>query len=260
MRLVAALLGIAFGIVVACQGSDPTSPTRDLDPSGKKAGAGGRSGGGERGIVLSGGYSSAVGTGAAKTKGRSATFDTPFLSPFSSAIKVDTDGGTPASNQLPLSGQLVWSHCIWNADVASPYDPSTVPQAAMDLWDEFFQHHATARPRLYFAVVDVSANGAPSWNHQSLLRWFSSVGSDNYMWEFEAGAERNLSLVQPVASFDGQTFTFRGGIVRVTRTLCDSSSDPDGCVPARGKGNRPTVVCRNDGLAFPAVTYRAELQ
>jgi hypothetical protein len=260
MRPVAALLGIALGVLVACQGADPTSPTRELDPSGKKVGAGGGSGGGKTGIVLSGGYSSVVGTGGVRTKGRSATFDTPVLAPFSSAIKVDTDGGAPGPNQLPLSGQLIWSHCIWNADVASPYDPSNVPEAAKELWDEFFQHHATARPRLFFALVDLSANGAPSWNHQSLLRWFSSVGSNNYMWEFEAGGERNLSLVQPVGSFDGQRFTFRGGIVRVTRTLCDSSSDPDGCVPARGKGNRPTVVCRNDGLAFPAITYAAEIQ
>lgn len=260
MRPVAALVGIALGAFVACQGADPTSPLRGLDPSGKKVGAGGGAGGNQRGIVLSGGYTSALGSGGVRTQGGSATFDTPFLAPFSSAIRVDTDGGTPGSNQLPLSGQVNWAHCIWNADVASPYNPSNVPQAAKDLWDEFFEHHATSRPRLYFALVDLSANGAASWSHQSLLRWFTTSGSANYMWEFEAGAEPNLSLVQPVASWDGQTFRFRRGIVRVTRTLCDGASDPDGCVPARGKGNRPTVVCRNDGLAFPAITYVASLQ
>jgi hypothetical protein len=259
MRPVAALFGIAIGVLVACQGTDPISPTRDLEPSGKKAGVGG-GGGGQRGIILSGGYSSNVGFGVARTKGSSATFDTPYLAPFPSAIRVDADGGAPGPNQLPLSGQVNWAHCIWNADVASPYDPSDVPQAARDLWDEFFEDHASSRPRLYFALVDLRANGAASWNHQSLLRWFSTSGSDNYMWELEAGGERNLSLVQPVASWDGQTFRFTRGIVRITRTLCDSSSDPDGCVPARGKGNRPTVVCRNDGLAFPAITYAAAVQ
>lgn len=259
MKPVAALLGIALGVLVACQGADPTSPARGLDLSGKKVGAGGGKGG-KQGIELSGGYSSVVGTGGAKTSGRSATFDTPYLSPFSSAIAVDTDGGAIGPNRLPLSAQVNWTHCIWNADVASPYNPNNVPQAARDLWDEFFQAHASARPRLFFALVDMKANGSTSWNHQSLLRWFGSVGSRQYMWEFEAGGEPNLSLVQPVASFDGHRFTFSGGIVRVTRTLCDSSSDPDGCVPARGKGNRPTVVCRNDGMAFPPVTYVAELQ
>lgn len=259
MKLVSAFLGIAFALTVACQGADPTSPTRDLDLSGKKVGAGGGKVG-QQGIVLSGGYSSVVGRGGAKASGRSATFDTSYLSPFSSTIAVDTDGGAIGPDRLPLSSQVNWAHCIWNADVASPYDPSHVPQAAKDLWDEFFQTHASARPRLFFAMVDMRANGSTSWNHQSLLRWFGSVGSRQYMWEFEAGGERNLSLVQPVASFDGQTFTFTRGIVRVTRTLCDSSSDPEGCVPARGKGNRPTVVCRNDGLAFPAVTYAATLQ
>ena len=259
MRTVAALC-IALGVLVACQGADPTSPTRDLDPTGKKVGAGGGSGGGQRGIVLSHGYTSVVGSGGARTGGRSATFDTPYLAPFSSTITVDTNGGAPGPNQIPLSGQVNWAHCIWNADVASPYDPSNVPQPAKDLWDEFFENHASGRPRLFFALVDLRANGAASWNHTSLLRWFSTVGSANYMWEFEAGGEPNLSLVQPVASWDGQKFTFRRGIVRVTRTLCDGSSDPDGCVPARGKGNRPTVVCRNDGLAFPAITYTATLQ
>ncbi len=260
MRTVAALFGIALGFVVACQGADPTSPTRDLDLSGKKVGAGGGSGGSQRGIELSGGWSSAVGSGGAKSGRRTATFDTPYLAPFSSTISVDPNGGAPALNQIPLSDVVNWNHCIWNADVASPYDPSIVPQAARDLWDEFFENQASARPRLFFALVDMRANGAASWNHTSLLRWFSTVGSKNYMWDFEAGGEPNLSLVQPVASFVGNTFTFTGGIVRVTRTLCDSSSDPDGCVPARGKGNRPTVVCRNDGLAFPAITYAAELQ
>ena len=259
MRQLVALCGIALGILAACQGADPISPLRDLEPSGRKVGAAG-GGGGQRGIVLSGGYTSAVGSGGAKTKGSSASFDTPFLAPFPSAIRVDTDGGAIGTNRLPLSGQVNWAHCIWNADVASPYDPSNVPQVAKDLWDEFFEDHASSRPRLYFALVDLRANGAASWNHQSLLRWFSTSGSDNYMWEFEAGGERNLSVVQPVASWDGRTFRFSRGIVRVTRTLCDSSSDPDGCVPARGKGNRPTVVCRNDGLAFPAVAYSAELQ
>lgn len=258
MRPVAALFGIAFGVLAACQGADPISPARDLDLSGKKVGVGG--GGGQQGIVLSGGYSSVVGRGGAKVSGRSATFDTPFQAPFTSTIAVDTDGGAPGPNQIPLSGQVNWADCIWNADIASPFDPSNVPQAAKDLWDEFFEDHASARPRLFFALVDMRANGSTSWNHTSLLRWFGEVGSEQYMWEFEAGGERNLSLVQPVASFDGTTFTFSAGIVRVTRTLCDSSSDPDGCVPARGKGNRPTVVCRNDGFAFPAITYRAELQ
>lgn len=260
MRTAAVLFSIALGVLAACQGADPTSPTRDLNLSGKKVGAGGGTGGGQRGIVLSGGYSSVVGRGGAKTAGRSATFDTPFSAPFSSTIAVDTDGGALGPDQIPLSGQVNWAHCIWNADVASPFDPSNVPQAAKDLWDEFFEDHASARPRLFFAQVDLRADGETSWNHQSLLRWFSSSGSENTMWEFEAGGERNLSLVQPVASWDGQRFTFSSGIVRVTRTLCDSSSDPDGCVPARGKGNRPTVVCRNDGLAFPAITYTAELQ
>ena len=260
MRAVAALFGITLAFLVACQGADPTSPSRDLDLSGKKVGAGGGSGGRQRGIVLAGGYSSVVGSGGVRTGGRSATFDTPYLAPFSSTISVDQNGGTPGPNQISLSGQVNWAHCIWNADVASPYDPNNVPQAARDLWDEFFEDHASARPRLFFALVDLRANGETSWNHQSLLRWFSSSGSRNYMWEFEAGGERNLSLVQPVASWDGQRFTFSGGIVRVTRTLCDGSSDPEGCVPARGKGNRPTVVCRNDGLAFPAITYTAQVQ
>src|SRR5688572_19946892 len=76
MRPVAALFGIALGVLVACQGTDPISPTRDLEPSGKKAGVGG-GGGGQRGIILSGGYSSNVGFGVARTKGSSATFDTP---------------------------------------------------------------------------------------------------------------------------------------------------------------------------------------
>jgi hypothetical protein len=260
MRTVAALFSIALGFLAACQGADPISPTRDLDTAGKKVGAGGGSGGSQQAIVLSGGYSSAVGSGGAKTKGRWASFDTPFLSPFSSAISVDTDGGAPGPNQIPLSGQVNWNHCIWNADIASPYDPSNVPQAARDLWDEFFGTQASARPRLFFALVDTKANGSTSWNHTSLLRWFSTSGSDKYMWEFEAGGEPNLSLVQPVASWDGQTFTFTSGILRITRTFCGSASGPGGCVPARGKGNRPTVVCRNDGLAFPAITYAAEVQ
>jgi hypothetical protein len=260
MRPIAALLGVAFGLFVACQGADPTSPTRDLDLSGKKVGAGGGSGGTQQGILLAGGFSSTVGSGGAKISGRWVSFDTPFLNPFSIAIAVDGDGGAPGPNQIPLSGQVNWNHCIWNADVAFPYDPGNVPQAAKDLWDEFFVNHASARPRLFFALVDAKANGSASWNHTSLLRWFTTSGAAKYMWEFEAGGESNLSLVQPVASWDGQTFSFTSGIVRVTRTFCGSSSGPAGCVPARGKGNRPTVVCRNDGLAFPAVTYAATLQ
>lgn len=257
MRIVAVVIGISLGFLVACQGADPTSPTRDLDLSGKKVGAGGGKGGAQQGIVLSGGWSSVTGTGGARTSGRSATFDTPFSSPFSSAIAVDADGG---GNRLPLSAQVNWADCVWNADIAFPYVPGNVPQAAKDLWDEFFEDHESSRARLFFAQVDMRANGSTSWNHQGLLRWFGEVESEQYMWEFEVGGEKNLSLVQPVGSFNEGTFTFTGGIVRVTRTLCDSSSDPDGCVPARGKGNRPTVVCRNDDTAFPAITYSAEIQ
>lgn len=259
MRTVAALC-IALGVLFACQGADPTSPSRDLDPAGKKAATGSGTGGSQAAIVLSRGYTSVVGSGGLSTGSRTVTFVTPFLAPFLSTIRVDPDGGATGTNQLPLSGQVNWTHCVWNADIAYPYDPANVPPAAKNLWDQFFGTQASARPRLFFATVDTRANGEASWNHQSLLRWFSRSGSNKFMWEFEVGGESTLSLVQPVASWDGNTFTFSGGIVRATRTLCGSFSGPDGCVPARGKGNRPTVVCRNDGLAFPAVTYAAEVQ
>lgn len=82
------------------------------------------------------------------------------------------------------------------------------------------------------------------------------------MWEVEAGSETNLSSVLATGTWDSTTRTasVTGGIVRATRTHCGRDSKPEGCKPAAGKGNRPTVVCRNDGAAFPEIEFVTSLQ
>jgi hypothetical protein len=81
------------------------------------------------------------------------------------------------------------------------------------------------------------------------------------MWEIEAGGESNLSLIQPVGSWDGQKFTISRGVIRMTRTYCGKDPNPEGCKPSRGKGARPTVACRNDGTAFrPGAKFVTTIQ
>ena len=253
---------VVTAALFGCQGQDLTSPgARGLDFTGKKGGIGG-GGGGSSSVMLGGGYSTtSPQPGGLKVSGRRATFETPFEAPIPISLNVDQDGGGLGSDQLPKRDQLNWGDCIWNADIASPYDAANVPQAARDLWDTFMTSYGSERPRLLFLHVDLAANGTSSWDHQSLTRWFTTEGSEKTMWEFEVGAEPTLSLIQPVASWDGTSFRFSGGILRVTRTRCGSKSGPDGCVPARGSGNRPTVVCRNDDTAFsPGATFTATTQ
>jgi len=238
---------------VGCQGSELISPlSRDLDPAGKGKGAGG--GDASTSVVLSGGFVSSVRQGVLRVSGGSASFETPFGAPIPIAV-----------SQIPSSGDVFWPDCAWNTDVGAFIPPPAAQdpvglQAAKDLWDLLLTIHGAERPRHFFSYVDLRANGGPSWNHETLIRWFTWDGQDKYMWEIEGGGEQNLSLIQAVGSWNGQRLRITGGVIRLTRTYCGRDPNPEGCRPARGKGNRPTVVCRNDDTAFPGVEFVTTLQ
>jgi hypothetical protein len=239
---------------VACQGADPTSPedARGLVLTSR--------GTGPANVELSGGFwTPGLQPGTFRTSTRWVEFVTPSGSPIPIALNADEDGGALGANQLPLSDQIDWNHCSWNSDVAYPYDPSNVPPFAKQLWDTVMSTYAPLMPRDLFIHVNTRAVGAPDWEHTAVARWFASDGPEKYLWEFEVGAEPPLSLVLPVASWDGQTATFSSGVVRVTRLHCGTLAGSLGCT-GRGKGSKPTVVCRNDGLAFPGVSFTAAIQ
>ncbi len=249
--------------VVACQGSDPTSPDRGLDLS-NKSGTGANPGPNAH-AILSGGFLSTSRPGVLRVSGRTASFETPFGAPIPIALNVDTDGGGLGPNQIPLQSQVFWPDCVWNTDVgrfiAPPASQDPVGlQKARDFWNLVLTTYRAQRQRHFFVYVDRGANGQPSWEHQALTRWFTRSGADKYMWEIEAGGESNLSLIQPVGSWNGSSLRISGGILRLTRTYCGKDPNPEGCRPARGKGNRPTVVCRNDDTAFPGVEFVTTIQ
>lgn len=259
-------LVLALGLttlVVSCQSSDLTAPSRALGPAGKK-GAGANPGPNAV-AVLSGGLISADVPGVLAVSGSAASFETPFGSPVPIAVHVDPDGDPIGANQIPRSGQIFWPDCVWNTDVGTfippPADQDAAGlQAARSFWDLTLASGSAEMPRLYFAYVDRRANGRTSWNHQALARWFTWDGAHKYMWEIEAGGESNLSLIQPVGSWDGEELRISGGVIRMTRTYCGRDPKPEGCKPSRGKGARPTVACRNDDTAFPEVAFVTAIQ
>lgn len=255
---------IATALTFACQGSEPTAlDSRGLDLS--KRGRG--SGGGSQAVngTLAGGYITAsVQPLILKLSSSAVSIETNFGAPIAVSLNVDANDGDGATgpNQIPLSGEVAWNHCVWNADIAYPYDPATVPQAARDLWDEVLGGFAGTIDRRHYVYVDLGAAGQMSPNHGTAVRWFTWQGRDKYMWEVEAGSETNLSTVVATGAWNPVTRTasITDGIVRTSRTYCGRDAKPEGCKPAAGKGNRPAVVCRNDGTAFPGVEFVTDLQ
>lgn len=265
MRPVSALCALALAattFMVGCEGSGITSPARELDLAGKGTGA---NPGPNANAVLSGGFVSTARPGVLRVSGSTASFETPFGAPIPITLNVDTDGGAVGSNQIPLSGNVNWPDCVWNTDVGkfiappAPQDPVGL-QNAKNFWDLVLATYRAQRLRHFFVYVDLGANGQESWNHQALTRWFTWVGADKYMWEVEAGGESNLSLIQPRGTWNGQSLRITDGIIRLTRSYCGKDPNPEGCRPARGKGNRPTAVCRNDDPAFPGVDFITTVQ
>lgn len=263
-RMIAFFLVAGAVLALGCQAGDPTAPdSRGLELT--KRGRG--SGGGAQAVngILSGGYTSQTAQPLIlKLSASAASLETNFGAPIPVSLNVDTNDGdaTTGLNQIPLSGEVAWAHCVWNADIAFPYDPAVVPQAARDLWDEVLGGFAETLERHYYAYVDLSAVGQPSAGHGTSVRWFTWEGRDKYMWEVEAGSETNLSTILATGNWDAanQVATISGGIVRATRTSCGRDPKPEGCKPSRGKDNRPTVVCRNDGAAFATVEFVTSLQ
>lgn len=260
-------VGFALALVmtmfmVSCQGSEITAPSRGLEPAGKGTGA---NPGPNAAAILSGGLISGVVPGVLAVSSSQARFETPFGGQVGIAVNVDPDGGETGPNQIPLSGEVFWPDCVWNTDVGTfipppaDQDPAGL-QAAKSFWDLTLSTGSAERNRLYFVYVDRKADGRMSWNHQALTRWFTWAGADKYMWEIEAGGESNLSLIQPVGSWDGEVLTISGGVIRLTRTYCGKDPKPEGCKPSRGKGGRPTVVCRNDDTAFPGADFVTTIQ
>lgn len=238
-------------LMVNCQGSDLTAPSRTLASAGKKGT--GANPGPNATAVLSGGLMSGPVSGVLAVSSSTASFETPF------------GAQVPIAVQIPTSGEVFWPDCVWNTDVGTfippPADQDPVGlQAAKSFWDLTLSSGSAERARLYFAYVDRRANGRTSWNHQALTRWFTWSGSDKYMWEIEAGGESNLSLIQPVGTWNGAELRISGGVIRLTRTYCGRDPQPEGCKPSRGKGARPTVVCRNDDTAFPGVDFVTAVQ
>jgi hypothetical protein len=260
---VAFVLALALTtFMVACQGSDITAP-RSLELAGKKGT--GANPGPNATAILSGGLISTARPGRLSVSGSTASFETPFGSQIPITVNVDPDGGPVGLNQIPKSGQVNWPDCVWNTHVGTFIAPPATQdpvglQSAKTFWDLVLTSGGPERPRLFFAYVDLGANGRTSWNHQALTRWFTWVGADKYMWEIEAGGESNLSLIQPVGSWDGQKLTISGGVIRLTRTYCGKDPNPEGCRPSRGKDTRPTVVCRNDDTAFPGADFVTTVQ
>ena len=256
------VLAALIGSLVRCQGSDLTAPSRDLGPAGKGTGA---NPGPNATAVLSGGLISTAQPGVLAVTGSTASFETPFGGQIPIRVNVDPDGGSLGQNQIPKSGQIFWPDCVWNTDVGTfiappaQQDPAGL-RAAKSFWDLVLTSGGAQRPRLYFAYVDLGANGRMSWNHQALTRWFTWSGSDKYMWEIEAGGVSNLSLIQPVGSWDGRKLTISGGVIRMTRSYCGKDPKPEGCKPSRTKGARPTVACRNDDTAFPGADFVTTIQ
>jgi hypothetical protein len=255
MRAAALATSLALTIsLAACQGVDPTSPedARGLDLT-------------ARGTIpatveLSGGFwTPGPQPGTLRTTAGFVEFLTTPNSPVPTGLNVDQDGGSLGVDQLPVSGQIDWAHCSWNSDIAYPYDPSNVPPFAKQLWDTFMTTYAPLMPRHLSIRVDTNGLGAPDPEHSAVARWLASEGGQKYLWEFEVGAEPPLSLVLPVASWDGQTATFSQGVVRLTRMHCGTFVGPLGCT-GRVQGSKPTVVCRNDGLAYPGATFTARVQ
>jgi hypothetical protein len=265
MRPVFAFCALAIAattIMVACEGADITSPFRKLDPAGKGTGA---NPGPNANAVLSGGFVSTARPGVLRVSGSTASFETPFGAPIPITLNVDTDGGALGPNQIPLDNQIFWPDCVWNTDVGkfiappAAQDPAGL-QRAKDFWDLVLTTYRAQRLRHFFVYVDLGANGQRSWNHQALTRWFTWVGADKYMWEIEAGGESNLSLIQPIGSWNGSSLKITDGVIRLTRSYCGKDPNPEGCRPARGKGHRPTVVCRNDDTAFEGVDFVTTIQ
>jgi hypothetical protein len=265
MRSVSALFALSFAVatlMVACDGADIMSPSRGLDLAGRGTGA---NPGPNATAVLSGGLVSTAQPGLLRVSASTASFETPFGAPIPITVSVDTDGGAVGPNQIPLSGQVFWPDCVWNTHVGTFIAPPAAQdpvglQSAKNFWDLLLTTYRAERSRLFFTYIDRDSNGEESWDHQALTRWFTWVGADKYMWEIEAGSESNLSLIQPVGSWNGQSLTVSGGILRLTRTYCGKDPNPEGCRPGKGKDTRPTVVCRNDDTAFPGVDFITTIQ
>jgi hypothetical protein len=266
MRPASATRALAFAVtifMVACQGSDLTSPDRGIDLA-RKGGTGANPGPNAL-AVLSGGFVSTARPGVLRVSGSTASFETPFGAPIPIALSVDTNGGAVGPNQIPLQQQVFWPDCVWNTDVGRFVAPPAIQdpvglQQAKDFWNLVLTTYRAQRLRHIFVYVDLGANGRTSWEHQALTRWFTWNGADKYMWEIEAGGESNLSLIQPVGSWNGGSLTITRGVIRLTRTYCGRDPKPEGCKPSRGKGARPTVVCRNDDTAFPGVEFVTTIQ
>lgn len=261
------LLVAAF--LLGCGGSDLTSPERGGLEAAAPPGAcspwpqcknDGGAGGDPEGessanasVELTGGLTtSAAQPVNLKTSGRSATLDSQYDVPIPIAI----------SGQIPSSGGVNWGDCIWNTDVGDWASGEGLVDAQA-LWDTVLGFGAEME-RHYSAYIDLKSNGETDWDHRMRAHWFTWTGPDQtgtkYMWEVVAGADRDLSLVQPVGSWDGTVMTVEDGVIEVRRTDCGVDASSTGCNPARGKGNRPAVACRNDGPAFAPVTFVATVQ
>jgi hypothetical protein len=254
--------GPRFAKVKDCDGPDPHPSCKDGDDGGGST---------ARAVVLSGGYTtSRVGVGPQspiefKETGKEVQIHTPFTQDgVADLIDYDFSVGAPGNNRIPLSGDIDFNNeCRWSGNVTDAGEAAT-------FWDDFLNTHAVAPNfasflgrRFNVTIFKKSGTGKTGG------RWFTwddadrTIG-DKQMWSLSVSSDDELG-VTTTGSWDGDTETtsVSSGSIALGWNDCADNPDPDGCAgpgsPAGGDTFK-SVVCKNDGAAFPAVTFTAELQ